>query len=755
MKKKISYLFIFYSLVLNSQVSVKWVNDFFTGSGVYNGVSIINDSKNRVYSAGNNGNAYVMRFNENTGARKWYDSLIATSTVKLKCDASGFLYFIGTSHNTTSSTDNSDVLIAKYDSLGNKLWQNVYNDSLDFGDYAIDIEFDNTGNVFVIANTENNSNQISYRNNITLFKYNSSGVLLWKKLYGDISANSEYGYDLVLDNMGNSYIAGSTTIVSGNPDYLVQKIDMNGVPSWSFTLNYNSITSGNHIDVAYKILINSANEIITSGIVADGTTGLIYTAKFNLSGVKLWENVIRKGNCKEVIHLNSDKNNNISLAVNADSITLYGHIICKLNNQGVVKNITTSDFLGNSSSFDTYNILGAFSDKYANLYVTGYNGQQLLRDCYIIKYDSLGQKKWKYYYSSQGSNNMEEGHSICVDSLQNIYVNGYNELSGSSFEKMLNLKLCQTKDYCGLANVVTSPISFQAKSVASIKFNNDNFYDLVYCDSLNQTLNVYLGGGNNTFNYFASFSYTWTPADIKNADLNNDGFQDLIIHNSTNDNVAIILCYGNSSFLTPTFYNSSANISLVLTADFNNDSKIDIFTLNSTQNIFSILLNTGLGTFNAPLNTSHISGNNLIALGDINGDSYTDVVSGASNSSIYIYKYINTGGVTFNNSFVTSTGFNRLKILLDKFDGDNFLDIAEVIYSGSTKFYKGDGVGNFGNGINPLSLSLNISDVTSGDFNNDSISDLLFADKYTNTLKMYLSNICTNTIQCNHIQLTL
>lgn len=748
MKQKLFYLFVIFSLGIKAQVTVKWVNNFFTGSGVYNGTSIVNDSENHVYSAGDNGNAFIMRFNKNTGARLWYDSLIGTSTTKLKCDANGFLYFIGTFHNATSSTDNSDILIAKFDSLGNKLWQNIYNDSLDFGDYPVDIEFDNSGNVFVVANTENNSNQISFRNNITLFKYSSTGSLIWKRLYGNVSNNSEFAYDFVIDNSGNSYIAGSTTSVSGNPDFLVQKISMNGIPSWSFTLNYNSVTSGSHVDVAHKIVINSLNEIIASGIVADGTTGLTYTAKFNLSGVKLWENKIRMGTCNQVKHLNVDKNNNISLAVNADSVALYGHIICRLNNQGAVKKITASDNLGTSSSFNDYTVLGAFSDKYSNLYVTGYNGQQLQRDCYVIKYDSLGQKKWKYFYSSQASNNMEEGHSICVDSLQDIYVTGYNELSGQSYEKMLNLKLCQIKDYCGLANIVNSPVTFQPKSIASIKFNNDNFYDLVYCDSLNKTLNVYLGGNNNTFNYYGAFSYTWTPADIKNADLNNDGFQDLIIHNSTDDNIAIVLCYGNNSFSTPIFYNSSPNISLVLVSDFNNDSKIDLFTLNTTQNIFSILLNIGSGTFsNTPININHISGNNLIVLGDINNDGFTDVVSCAYSSALYIYKYINTGTVSFNSSFIMSSNFNRTRILLDKFDNDNFIDIAEVVGSGNTKFYKGDGTGNFGNGINPLSMASNISDVVSGDFNNDSWSDLLFSDKNTNTLKMYLSNICNNTMQ--------
>lgn len=737
------------TLSFRAQISVNWVNNFYSSyAGTHVGASIINDSKNRVYSTGSNGHSFVMRFNENNGARKWYDSIINTTAVKIKNDYNDFIYFIGTYHNATSTTDNADVYLSKYDSLGNKLWQFTYNDSLDFGDYPVDIEFDNLGNVYMVCNTERTSNLPAYRNNITLFKISPQGNLIWKKFYGDVSANSETAYDLVLDSNFNLYVAGATTQYSGTSDFLVQKFDNNGNTSWYYYYNFNP-SSGSQVDVAENIQINNANELIVSGTLEayGGGVGTSYIVKLSMAGSKIWDKTIKVGNFKRVKFMSIDGNDNIYLVINADGSVLYGHYIYKINTSGTVITSNLSDnLIAGSSSFDGYDVIGAFADKHSNIYVTGTNGQQLLRDCFIIKYDSLCQKKWKYFYTTQASNNIEEGHGITVDTLLNIYVTGMFQQSGQIPERMLNVKFCQIKDYCGLSSIATQSVNFNIQSSASVKFNNDNFYDIVYCDSLNNKLYVYNGNVNNTYTYNSVFSFSWSPSGIKSSDVNHDGFEDIILYNSTDDNIAVFLLNGTNTLPTPVFYNSSLNTKQILIADFNKDNYSDIFSQSATQNVYSILLNNGNGTFSSPVNVSNSSGFNIISLGDINKDGYTDVVASSGMTNlIYVYKNSNT--LSFTSSFISSSVFVRFKLIVDDFDGDGIQDIAEFANNGTAKFYKGSLSGSFSGGIPALNISTQISDVISADFNNDKKADLFFADKNTSKLQMYLSNTCTNSLQ--------
>ena len=94
MRKNLILAFLMLTLSFSAQISVNWVNNFYSSyAGTHVGASIINDSKNRVYSAGSNGHAFVMRLNENNGARKWYDSIMNTTTVKIKNDFNDNIYF--------------------------------------------------------------------------------------------------------------------------------------------------------------------------------------------------------------------------------------------------------------------------------------------------------------------------------------------------------------------------------------------------------------------------------------------------------------------------------------------------------------------------------------------------------------------------------------------------------------------------------------------------------------------------------------
>jgi hypothetical protein len=729
--------------VTKSQVTLKWVDNLVVND-ITGGKSIVHDDKNRIYATSDyNYYAHIIRFNQNTGARKWNDSIPSTESVKLKA-VNGFLYFIGNYSNGGSALNTTDFIVAKFDSLGNKLWQSIYNDSLDYGDYAIDMEIDNAGNVYVAGNTLNPTGLS--QNNITIVKYDANGSLIWKSEYGGVMSEESVA-DIAIDNSGNSYVAGTLKLYNGNPDFLLLKFGVGGgAPGWSYIYN-NNTGNGPRVDGAHRVIVNSFNEIVAAGLVEGfgGGPYNVYTAKFNSAGTKLWQNLFHEGDCTGVKFLQTDIANNIYIVAGTDTASKDGHVVGKIDNQGVLKGFNDSgNFIGGGTFNDHYT-LGAYCDKYSNLYVTGYSGPQVLRDCFVMKYDSLMHRKWSYYYSTQGSFEEEEGHAICVDSLQDIYVTGYNDQSSTS--RMLTFKLCQIRDFCDATHTGTLGLGFNEKSVAKLKFNNDTYDDLVVADSTNKSLKIYLGNSSNNYTYATAFSYTWTPNKIINADINNDGVLELLVHNSTNDNIAVIFSNGSSSFSSPVFYNSSSGINLLLVEDFNHDGYVDIFTKSGTQNLFSILLNNGNATFSTPINVTHDLTYDLIVLGDINGDQYPDVMASNSVFSNTVYKYINSGTNSFTTSTFTNSNYMRIKLLVGKFDSDNYVDMVEVASNGAVYLNKGNGLGGFTGSGNIMGSSSSASDAIAYDFNYDGRQDFMLGDKNTNALKIYLSYGCTNGYQ--------
>jgi hypothetical protein len=123
----------------------------------------------------------------------------------------------------------TDYFIAKYNTSGTLLWTNQVGAS-GGGTSGYGVSVDSSGNSYVTGYTNVGISGQTKKGATDYFiaKYNTSGTLLWTKQVG-ASNGSTSGYGVSVDSIGNSYVAGYTSVgisdqnQQGTNDYFIAK----------------------------------------------------------------------------------------------------------------------------------------------------------------------------------------------------------------------------------------------------------------------------------------------------------------------------------------------------------------------------------------------------------------------------------------------------------------------------------------------------------------------------------------------------
>ncbi|MCI0716867.1 MAG: SBBP repeat-containing protein [Chlorobi bacterium] len=170
-------------------------------------------------------------------------------------DPTGFVYVTG-----FTGGSNSDYLTIKYNSAGTEQWVQFYNGSGSGPDFAHSIKVDLMGNILVTGEGFESGTYYDY----TTIKYNSSGIQQWVQRYNGPANNSERVFNLVLDELGNVYVTGHSFGIYD--DYATVKYNSSGVEQW--VQRYNG--TGNNNDWAYSIVVDNLGNVYVTG-TSDGT----------------------------------------------------------------------------------------------------------------------------------------------------------------------------------------------------------------------------------------------------------------------------------------------------------------------------------------------------------------------------------------------------------------------------------------------------------------------------------------------------
>ena len=215
------------------------------------------DSNDDVYVVGSpfGSSAIFLKINPSTGATIW-DKSIGSAT--------SYMYAV--------HADGSDIFIGGYDNLsqGQLLKFNTSGTALikkEFGESSHEslesVTTDSSGNIILSGLSSLNIGQGHYA--ILTMKYNSSGVLQWQRLIGDNAA--DIGNSVVTDSSGNIYVVGYSTNTANSRDRMtVFKYDSSGTLLFQRFLQ----STGSHDVSGQDVAIsNDENHLHIAGVAED------------------------------------------------------------------------------------------------------------------------------------------------------------------------------------------------------------------------------------------------------------------------------------------------------------------------------------------------------------------------------------------------------------------------------------------------------------------------------------------------------
>ncbi len=130
-------------------------------------------------------------------------------------------------------------------------------------------------------------------------------------------------------------------------------------------------------------------------------------------------------------------------------------------------------------------------------------------------------------------------------------------------------------------------------SVQTADFNGDSKLDIVTASINNTAINIFIGTGTGTFVMASPATYVSgsIPTDVVVQDINGDSIIDLLVVNEGDNTVSIYLGNGNGTFQpAQTFLSGGTTPTSLAIQDFNEDGRYDLAVTNQGSNSITILL---------------------------------------------------------------------------------------------------------------------------------------------------------------------
>jgi hypothetical protein len=297
---------------------------------------------------------------------------------------------------------------------------------------------------------------------------------------------------------------------------------------------------------------------------------------------------------------------------------------------------------------------------------------------------------------------------------------------------------------------IFSTRSSRPRSIAADDFNRDTLIDIAVANYGTNDIGIFLGDGTGNFLNWTTFStdFDSIPYSLAIADLNHDGRLDIAVANFGTSNVGIFLGYGNGSFADQTIFNldPNSNPNALTLTDLNNDTHIDIIVVCSNTNEVAILLGIGNGFFF--LSKKYSIGSDSLPLSvvtsDFNKDNKTDIAVATYNApSVSLFYGQGNGTFADQMIFYTSEDSHPFSIVSGDFNNDTESDIAIVNYD----YNYIDLVLTYRNysfsELTPYFITDvddNPSALAVGDLNNDGVTDIIVTNSVNNNIKVFLAN---------------
>jgi uncharacterized delta-60 repeat protein len=404
-----------------------WNSIWGYSSGVQYGRGVTVDSFGNIYITGYsegsvNDYIFLVKYDE-SGTQVWnatWDSTDKDIGTGVAVDSVGNLFIAG--YTNSFGAPDYDVLLVKYDSSGNELW-NVTTGSV-INDYGNGIAVDSLDNVYIAGEVHGSGGF-----DALLAKYNNTGTEQWSKSYG-LSEDNDYGRSVKLDAGGNAYLTGYTTSFgAGEDDAILVKYDKYGTYQWSATWG------GADDDSGEDLIIDSAKRTYITGFTESfGKGGCdAFLIKFDSSGLQLWNRTWGGSSHDFGRGIASDPAGNVYIA--GDSLSFGAGskdmILVKYDQHGI--QIWNKTWGGPNHDAGR----GIAIDSDGNVYIVGetssFGGAGT--SAFLTKYNSMGTQIWNLTFAKS---DYDVGRGIAIDSSNDIYIMGDTEsIGGGSYDTFL------------------------------------------------------------------------------------------------------------------------------------------------------------------------------------------------------------------------------------------------------------------------------------------------------------------------------
>ncbi len=502
-------LFIQIIFILNNseaQVSQLWERTF-NGPGNNNDetAAIVYDGQGNIiitgsiFNTGNNRDFCTIKYNS-AGVQQWasiYSGTpnLADNAVDVDVDNTGNVYVTG-----YSLVSEYDIVLVKYNSAGVQQWVRLYNGPAGLDEEVSDLDVDDNGNIYLTGFTEST---ISNSNFITL-KYNTAGDLLWAKEYNNPINSSDYAYYVKADNFGNAFVTGSSIAQGTGSDFLTIKYSANGDSSW--IRRYSGTTGTN--ELPQGIAVDNAGSVIVTGFSRPSASIDYVTIKYSSAGVQQWIAIYDSTQGQDIPEdVETDNFGNVYVTGRTRINSSYNDFgTIKYNSSGIRQWIAV--YNNPENSYDDYGYDMTVDDS-GNVYVVGFtNVDGSNYDVLTIKYNTSGSEVWKIAYEG---NDDSECYAITLDDDNNVYVTGYAILTNSDY---LTIKYAQT---VGINQISTEvPEGFSLKQnypnpfnpVTKIKFEIPDYtiINLTVFDQLGKQIQTLINGSLSAGTYETDFN---------------------------------------------------------------------------------------------------------------------------------------------------------------------------------------------------------------------------------------------------------
>ena len=220
-------------LVKYDQFGVEqWVRGWGGINATSNGYGIIIDGSDNIYITGENklnteDNQDVFLAKYDTSGTLIDDKIWGGSNDdsgwRVRTDNSDNIVITGVTKSYGSG--NEDILILKYDSSMNLLWNSSWGEL--GSDFGRGLTINDASDIFVAGYDSDDA---------ILLKFNSTGDYQWNKTWG--GSNSDMGWGVVNDKFDNIYLGGTTYSLGSNGEAFMAKYVENPISSFILDTNY-------------------------------------------------------------------------------------------------------------------------------------------------------------------------------------------------------------------------------------------------------------------------------------------------------------------------------------------------------------------------------------------------------------------------------------------------------------------------------------------------------------------------------------